>query len=162
MKNYNLKKVWMGMMAILFLMLSGCFPPNTHNGPEVNQNDIWICEEHPVYWYYDPEIDKLWWIGEIIVRDTIFPIQVSYDNGTNKRIAIYFFLRNEENPAPFSSKHVFRGICTIPADDLQRITVDSERTDPLIEWDILTMRKFSMSEVSWVDGWPVPNTKAND
>ena len=161
MKKYSLKKILMGMMAILFLMLSGCFPPNTHNGPERKQGEIWICEEHPVYWYYDPEIDH-WWAGEMIVRDTIFPIKVLYGNGTNKRILIHFYLRNEEDPAPFSERHVFRGICTIPADDLQRITVDSRATDPLIEWDILTVRKFPMSEVSWVDGWPVPNTKAND
>lgn len=157
------KRIVFIFSVLMLLLLSSCIR-TSYNGPAWDANYIWLCDEYPIYWLYDEEKSGTGFSGHTTILGENTGVLVQYGLGSKRRVRISIDIPKIDADGKYQGRSYsfINGNCQQQRDDLQYIVVDHEASDNRIEIDSFYMQRYTVDEIVWVDGWPVPNTKAND
>lgn len=152
--------------AICCCALTGCSPEQIEGLEDTDL--IWIAEEHPLYFKKQTPAEGHGGrhIGKAMrgekAQDIYFDFWNGYKRGARISIYEYDIDLGELSPSWYKNKllvgkcyQIERFHCEIQIDQKYNVLVPSSIP-------VLNIRAYRIDEIEWVDGWPVPNTKAND
>ena len=135
----RLKQICLIGLSAFLLLFSGCM--GKYEGPDANPEEVWICKEIPLFIHYE----RGDYFGKTNYENAECDIHVLCFNGSRMQIDS---LKTHE--------HIFNGNFRI-VDDNQKIIIVDQKFNLLAPgYEELTIYRFSVDDVEWIDGWPVP------
>ena len=134
----RLKQICLIGLSLCLLLLSGCM--GKYSGPDANPEEVWICKEIPLFIHYK----EIGFYGKTYYEDDECDIHVQCFNGS--RVQIDTLL----------GPYILIGNFRIVDENQKTIIIDQDFNLLAPDYEELTVFRYSVDDVEWIDGWPVP------
>lgn len=120
------------------------------NGEE---DEIWLADDMDFYMMWDADKNAV--LGATIIDGVHVDLHIGWSAG---------FTANEVDVFPYpypkelyeEDSRLLWGLITKDGKNKYTLTIDSKNNKLFPGYDIISMTKYTESEIEWVDGWPVP------
>lgn len=143
-----MKRMCIVLLCAVMTWTFGC--SYTYYGPTDDPNEVWVADDSSMFFCWDA--DNGGNIGKLCVGNDYFDIEACCT--VSNWLDIYIF--------PYPEGGTYTTTCLMSG-DLIRVSeniysYDVSRVRDGIEIQIakIPMTKYDISEIEWVDGWPVP------
>lgn len=147
-----MKKIYAVLLcAIMVKVLAGC--EYCYINPNERPNEIWIANDICLYMQWDEDAGTV--LGEAIVDDQHIDLEVWWTAANEVHICPYPYPEGVLMPKSF----LLSGIIEKNGKDKYTLSISKEEQqyNKLFPgYSTIPITTYDISEVEWVDGWPVP------